>query len=479
MGGAFGAADGRGSATRRIQPSPRHRRRPSSAWLIVPVVVVVAGLTAAAVYAIGRDTGPGALRVPGAGAEALLFNVTDGFQPVPEAATEEPVEAWRVAIDGVVYAAITAYGSVWVLSLRSDGLFLASFDGATGEPAWSTLISENPGDSAPALRALSPDVVGVEVTETSGQGTRIYLVDTASGAISFESTNSVPFEAGEVEPSLSSAGALGDQVLLTINERSTAVDASTGRVDWADNATFNPRVRSAEIVVAPAAAEFRQGAVELVRLDHETGGSLWSVEGERFGADVTLIDDTVYVFGASELSARGDDPVPARVVALDADTGAEEWSRSITAAGPIQVLPAADGSLAVVTAGEVLGLDAESGDVRWTQELAAGRLSTFNLAFAIDQDGQRILALEDGDDLVLLEAETGEPIDRVQLGGAQPIAVSNGFYLADLATLEISSVGLPDLDAEWTVDVDGGLVGVIDGGFVTFDDNTMVAYRAE
>jgi outer membrane protein assembly factor BamB len=440
---------------------------------------VVGLLVTVAVVAVGGEKGPGLVLPVNGGEDALLFNVTDGFQPVPEAAADEPEEHWRVAIDGLVYAATTGHGSVWVLSVRPTGLFLTAYDANSGVTRWSTPISDAPGDAAPTLRVLSPEVVGVEVTETSGQGTRIYLFDTATGEIIFESTNTVPFEAGEVEPSLASAGALDGQVLLTVNERSTAVDAESGLVDWADNSTFNPRVRSAEIVIAPDAAEFQRGEVELVRLDDETGVTLWAVEGERFGADATLIDDTVYVFGASELSDRGDDPVPARLTAVDAETGEEVWSRGITAAGPIQVLPAAEGSLAVITAGEAFALDADSGDVLWELELAAGRLSTFNLAFTIDHDGQRILALEDGDDLMLVEAEAGAPIDRVQLGGSQPIPVSNGFYLADLATLDISNVALPDLERTWMVDVAGGLVGVVDNGFVTFDDNTLVAYADE
>lgn len=232
----------------------------------------------------------------------------------------------------------------------------------------------------------------------------------------------------------------GDTVyVVNRGGRAYALDAASGRIRWeltgiSDAAGISGAAGPA---VSDALAVFPFGSGELLAADRATGERRWAaaVRGGRsdraFGgitdiAGAPVIDGgRIYVGNAT-----------GRVAAIDAETGATEWTAQTGALGPIWPV---GGSLFLVSdVGELVRLDASNGDLIWSEELPyfqRSRPLRRNAVFAhygpVLAGGRLLVASSDGQ-LRSFSPESGQLISAVEVPGgaaAAPVVVDQTLYI--------------------------------------------------
>lgn len=307
------------------------------------------------VVAADVDTGRERWRADGSGPAAATPTVADGMAFVPGRHGLQAFDldaqalAWDVplsvdptgevqgyancpaAVDGTVYAATTA-GAIHAL------------DATTGEEHWTFTARGIPHESQPRT-----------VADSRARGK-------FEGAAAF---------------------ANGTVYAASWDGRVYAVDAATGRERW----TFDfggyvdePRTSPTPPTVVDDTV-YTSSTPGVYALDATSGEVLWHFDDVIGTVDpVTVTDATVYA-DSGGTSRRG------YLLALDRETGQEQWRRAV--AGPFS--PTAD-DRAVYFGGEALtALDHETGEERWRFTSPSGWLSAPSIA-----DGRLYVVAADG-----------------------------------------------------------------------------------
>ncbi len=160
-----------------------------------------------------------------------------------------------------------------------------------------------------------------------------------------------------------------------------------------------------------------------------------------------------------------------RIHAFDLLTGKVRWSRTV---GPvIGPLALGDGTVfAVTSAGSVVAVGAERGEVRWQQSHAGP------LRAGVTKVGPHLLVASD-DSLYLIRSEDGQITARAAAEGApyDPPAVTGSLLITTSPDGAVSGYALRSLERQWTIDVEApvfsGPVVARDTVFVTTLDGHL------
>ncbi|MCU1351135.1 MAG: hypothetical protein JWM05_344, partial [Acidimicrobiales bacterium] len=282
------------------------------------------------------------------------------------------------------------------------------------------LVGKVPHKGAPVV---APVVVGDDLlvfftgTKQGAPGT-LARVSLRSGAVRW-STDVV----GSVQLPLVVRGSRA-VVQRQVGTRSVveAYDLRTGRSAW-QHPSANLKALGVEFGPPGPVADDRTvyAGVPLAAYDLQTGTPRWTATAPGAEGGMALAPDgrTVYLSSIDDLAI----PIQARVVAVDAATGAVRWNHALLPGSfPSQIasLLATDRSVVVSSDGSrstMIGLDARTGASRWQVTLPGTRLGTASLidgqvwasvehgrTLAIDPDRGRVTALFPGvgDDLGLV-----------------------------------------------------------------------------
>ncbi len=165
--------------------------------------------------------------------------------------------------------------------------------------------------------------------------------------------------------------AFGDLVYVTSgDDTGWALRAEDGRIEWQLNAS--PDVNNVLGAPAPALSDdlaiFAFGSGEIQAVFRRGGLRRWdaSALGQRFARALGAVGD---VTGAPVISGNrvfiGNQS--GRIVALNVDSGAREWTAREGAVGP--VVPAGDSIFAISELGELLRIDASDGTRIWGTQM--------------------------------------------------------------------------------------------------------------
>ncbi len=249
--------------------------------------------------------------------------------------------------------------------------------------------SESGWESAQTEYSLAqPLLVGDTLYAASGDG-RLFARAASNGRILWSAQ--IASRAIEGENIVAAAGIIA----VPVQRETIGVNAHSGEIVWKYEAPLDTvdggpalpgAVRGVHIDTNGDIVFIPSWGGSITAIDARSGSVRWRwappALSHRFGAEgVTVAGGVVYATLWHFLSTDGITS-EARVVALDAETGSEEWQTVLPYAGSVVCLPgrpAIAGSLiAVLTrTGEVFGLDASSGAVRWQtprEGLASGEL---------------------------------------------------------------------------------------------------------
>lgn len=354
------------------------------------------------------------------------------------------VETWRMAgasdvTDGeprLDFGPVAGGGAIWTVDSRS---VVRRIGGAVNGPGhiplgWVRQVNQPP--FAMDLLKAAPVRWGDSALAID-EGGRLVELDPATGAVSLKAESGV--EAARIEPAPA-----GDLLILTNANGLTAIRPADGDVAWQaeGGTTTRPPLPAGDTLLWSAATADGSGA-RLAALNAITGEEVWArefpgiavpgglvAEGASVWASAPLsrLDRTSgeTVWEASELTGGAGSPALSpdgevvyvgrldalsggEVVALDADTGDILWrsplgQRALSfleqpwVSGDVLVVPTLDGG--------VLGLDRRTGAVVWDAALPAARFG----ALTVD-GGRAYMALTDGQ-VVALDTSNGEIVAR-------------------------------------------------------------------
>jgi molecular chaperone DnaK len=163
--------------------------------------------------------------------------------------------------------------------------------------------------------------------------------------------------------------------------RLSAIDMASGTVAWAtpigtDGGNVTPILVGDAIIASATEPDVIQA------LDAATGAVRWTVTDQWFYDPPVVVGDTIVVSAGFEVRA------------LAVADGAERWVASFdedTLWTPLRL--AGDVLVAGTSGGKLLGIDAASGDVRFTTQMPRGDATIWvtevvgNMAIAVDEDG--------------------------------------------------------------------------------------------
>ena len=284
---------------------------------------------------------------------------------------ETGLERWRFRTGGAVDSApAVADGTVYAVS--RDGS-LHAVDATTGAPRWSF---ETGGERMLDFwdHYLSdPLVHGDLVIFGSGDGT-IYALDRVTGDLRWN------HETTEI---VHAAPVAGDGLIFIGGFDGTlyALRSESGEVAWTFETEGNPGFPRGDIQRAAALHDgvlyFGSRDYRLYALDAADGRVLWSLEesGGWIIATPLVTDEGVY-FGASD---------GRRFYALDRSTGAVAWTTPVFTRVFGTAVPLGDDVVFGGFNGKLMGVNPESGLIRWTYQTPASR-ALFESVF--DEEGE-------------------------------------------------------------------------------------------
>lgn len=252
---------------------------------------------------------------------------------------------------------IVAGGRVFTLDSRARVTATA----LSGGTAWSTDITPA-GDSRDSASGGGLAYEGGRIYATTGFGELVAL-DAASGAVLWRQRVDTAIGGG---PAVQN----GTVYVAARNNIGWAVRAADGKVLWQSSGT--PSSSGVMGVSVPAVqgntVVFPFTSGQLLAVDTETGGTLWSaqVAGKRTGRAIATIRDVTgdpVISGGAVYGGTSS----GRIDAVEMATGIRDWSSRDGANGPVVV---AGGSVfAVNDQAELIRLDAATGGVIWRIEL--------------------------------------------------------------------------------------------------------------
>ena len=247
----------------------------------------------------------------------------------------EPTLLWQVSLPGPATRAPAIVGGVAYLG-AGDGVLYA-LDAMSGETRWQVPI-ENLGDS-------TPTVVDGVVYVGSLDGI-LHAVDAATGEERWQVSD---------ELSADSTPLVVDGTLYVGSEAGhlLALNTATGEEAWrfaADNAILRSPSYADGVIITGTETGL------LLAIDAVTHEKLWEYQGdpEELVGTTGVANDTVYFTQAMMLWA------------LDLKTGEVRWQKDVNEGGVRCADPFEDLIVTCGANGQVTGLDAATGDVRWT-----------------------------------------------------------------------------------------------------------------
>ena len=351
-----------------------------------------------------------------------------------------PTPAWRADAGSgggsgarLTGAPIVTGGRVYTLDAASQ---LGAFDAGSGASVWRTSLA--PGGEVGGGGfggGLASD--GRFIYATTGFG-EILAVDATSGQIVWRQRAGAPFRAA---PAVSD----GTVVAVTRNNRAMALSARTGEVVWRIDGISSDAgllggaspALSGDLAVVPF------GSGEIIGAQLSTGRRVWSavLGGARRGLARSAIPDVTgdpVIAGRAVVAANQS----GRTVAVDGQTGARGWTRSVGAVGPIW---AAGASVFMVTDDSALmRLSLENGETIWRTELPAYRDPEDRegpIAYSGPVlVGARILITDSRGNMLSFDPATGAQGETVRLAGGSTTGpvVANGtiYVLTEDGTLQ-------------------------------------------
>ena len=414
---------------------------------------------------------------------------------------------WKI-VAAIVVVALVAFGARQLLSSEGGGgadQATVDFNGNTvplndapgGEPEerWTTDL-----DDADGVLAVAGGDERVFVAVIDGDAAEVVALSTGDGEESWRTG----LEGDGTDVGLT---VIGGRVIVSQNGAEdgswvSALDAESGEEMWQEEFT--------ESYVG--VTQWGDDSVLVQRYDEESEVSLLSVadgdeQWSKRASAIAVDDDLVVTIDDGELQAEsfggderwsidldlGDDEYPAvrvagghPVVAIDDEItsyargdGEERWSTSspVDAVYYLQLLT--DGHIAAVGDGGTAVLDA-NGEVLWDRELS--------LSDVLVVDGDTYLLSDDGEELRVFEALTGERVGEHDLDDeyvrgedgiiGNPLA-AGGVLVRSGEPARVTVYDVPSLEERWSVRVDGDYVqgaAAVDGGLVTVDDELSVTF---
>ncbi|MEV7595903.1 PQQ-binding-like beta-propeller repeat protein [Kitasatospora sp. NPDC089797] len=292
-------------------------------------------------------------------------------------------------------------GRVVLPSGAQQGLFASGYDGsvrsldpATGAVRWSRVVKAAPpvndldgwqlANSGGWHAAAGEGVVCV--VSTAG----VQTLDAATGEPRWE----VPLPEWPETPETSGPAIGAGGVFVVHGAALHCYDPATGALRWSGDPGVTGVLRLAGDAVYVAG---KDGG--LVALDARTGARLWTQDALGAVEDPPAVHRGLVYVGYS-----GGQPDSYTAFGLDAATGGVRWQRSrLPVAGP---LAAADRTVCLLSGDRLMGLDADTGDTRWTADVPVGLGSGVSSMTAAD--GAVYVGTND-DRLLAFELATGQP----------------------------------------------------------------------
>ncbi len=329
---------------------------------------------------------------------------------------------------------VAADGRIFTLDSRATVTAIAM---NTGAVLWSQDLTP-PNERSDDASGGGLSISGSTLYVTSAFGT-ISALDTASGTVRWTQALEAPATAA---PTVE-----GNRVYVVSTDGvARAIDARTGKVEWliagAPNITgltggSGPVIDGRKVVLPMASGE-------LISVLKQTGIRVWgtSVAGERVGrayslfdgitADPVLVGNTIYTGNPQ-----------GKVVAIDADTGARDWTAGEGAYGP--VWPAGGSLFLISDEARLVRLDARTGETVWAEQLPyfendnPRRHRTITAHFGPVLAGGRLLVASDDGLMRGFDPASGSVVDTTEIpsgAAAAPIVVNGvAFVVSTNGTL--------------------------------------------
>lgn len=330
----------------------------------------------------------------------------------------------RITADPVVSG-----GRIFTLDAGSQVVATGS-DGAT---LWSRKlipVTDKDADASGGGLAFGEGLV----IAATGFG-ELFAIEATSGEIKWRQ---------KLEAAITSSPTISNGLVYVVSRdsRAWAISADEGRIKWQLPGTPSQAVINggAGVAVSDSLAVFPFGSGELVASLKKSGIRVWgsSVAGQRRGRAYSNISDVtgdpVISGGKIYASNQG-----GRTVALDAGSGERIWTAKEGALAP--VWPAGDSVFLVSDQDNLIRLDAETGEVIWSKSLpffrnrkVSRRQDIFAHHGPILAGGRLIVASDDG--LIRsFSPETGELIGTTELkngAASNPVVVNNTLYVVTI-----------------------------------------------
>ncbi|MGR3502897.1 outer membrane protein assembly factor BamB family protein [Pseudaestuariivita sp.] len=233
----------------------------------------------------------------------------------------------------------------------------------------------------------------------------------------------------------------GDLVYIVAGDTTAwALETATGRIRWQLDGVSD--INNVQGAPAPAVNDslvlFAYGEGDVQAAFRKGGFQLWNaaVVGERDGFAPATVNDVTAdpVISGSQVFVGTH---AGRLVALNVDSGAREWTQTMGALAP--VWPAGDSIFAVNDLNQLVRLDRSDGSVVWTQNLpgfvpkrrSIRRAAIFQHHGPILAGGALIVASGDGF-LRFFDPVSGEPLRQIAVpGGATtaPVVAGGTLYV--------------------------------------------------
>ena len=302
--------------------------------------------------------------------------------------------------------------------------------GSDGAPLWSrTLIpvTDREGDASGGGLAFGDGLV----IATTGFG-ELFALDATSGEIKWRQ---------KLEAPITSAPTISGGIIYVVSRdsRAWAIGADDGRIKWQLPGAPSAAVINggAGVAISERLAIFPFGSGELVSSLKKSGIRVWgsSVAGQRKGRAYSNITDVTGdpVIAGDKIFASNQG---GRTVALELGSGERLWTAKEGALAP--VWPAGDSLFLVSDQDNLMRIDAETGETIWSESLPffrAKKIKRRQNIFAhhgpILAGGRLIVASDDG--LIRsFDPETGAQIGSLELkagAASNPIVVNNTLYI--------------------------------------------------
>ncbi len=344
-----------------------------------------------------------------------------GYNPDAAGPGGDVRRVWGTDVDGIYTMAQVAVGDGRLFTASGESAY--AMDPANGDMQWSRDL-EYLGHHYPVGATGDLVYVPTRTIEGSTQGGgsgKLYALDVETGEAAWTQATPITTAAVPVDDALYYGASTGDRSWLSAVDRTTGAEA--WRHDLAETegflGVFGAPAVAGSLVVSTATVNGGAGYDTrglAFAVDRETGERVWerSFDAPIAAAPVVTGDRAFVVTRGGEAAA------------LSLSDGSVAWSRTFD--GEFYSTPATDGDVLVgLLRGELVGMAADSGSVRWRTELGVVLVSGLALTDSTVYVG--------GKDLRALDRTNGE------IRWEYPIPDAGGGFGGPVVTGETVFVG--------------------------------------